>query len=534
MNNLSGVNSLFGVGGGGTISGYSSMGSNTTVYGRVYQILLTDDKDLANSMGVPQGTVGAIQFRFITNGTVDESTPTQTALHLGPHNRTYPIKNEVVEIVSGPSTSAKDPQGNNIFVFYYTNVVDIWNSSEHNSIPDISFNANSDGGAVTGDLKEIGDIVRLQHLPGDIVQEGRFGNSVRMGSSNTLVKNVPWKGPDSSPVYIIRNGQSKNVKKGTKVTIEDMNSDGTSLYFLSDQTINFVPANLNFDSYGQTITNKKNVVVVSTGVTNTPTPIPTTTPAPFTPIVDKPVVEHETQTAPTPKEKIFSFLPDREAPEFFKDVQDIQDDDGARHVQGGSEVWKESLNKYPVTSYASENISSGFSNYFLAYMQHQQGSAGIKAALYYANKESQTVPYINPFSKENIQHNLENNIGRDFGKNPVTPANFIKYWKNKFSISLVSINKKISPVENILIKWARTHGVPIDFVKLVCKTESGFNPQDGNNKYKGLFAIGMEEFQSIYKGDTDIYNTDKNTDVGVRLLKKKLANVSNILKVLNK
>lgn len=323
MSNKAGVASIPGSGHGGGY--YQSPTMYAAAYGRVYKVLLTEDKKLADEMGVPVGTLGAIQFRYLVNDVVNEQTPTQTALHFDSHSRRFPLENEIVELVSGPAPAASNAKGNNIPTIYYKTIIDLWDSAEHNAIPDNSFNTKE--GPVTGkDFAEKGDIARLQHLPGDKIEEGRFGNSVRIGSSNKSIPNVPWSGPDGSPVYIIRNRQSKDLPKGTKITLEDINTDGTSLYFLSDQTIGFNPASYNFDSYGEDITPAAKHKIVTT--------VPTPPPPPGVPTVvadavatkdqtDVAPVVYDTQVKPVVAEDEISFLPDREPPVYYQELEDL-------------------------------------------------------------------------------------------------------------------------------------------------------------------------------------------------------------------
>lgn len=535
--------------GTGRSSEVTFSGGSSTVYGRVYDILLTDDDRSAEEMRVPRGTIGAIQFRFIYNNRVDESLPTQTALHLDPNNRRFPLKNEIVEIVSGPTTSSTDGKGNTIPVFYYKPSVDIWGSVEHNSIPDTSYK-----GAVTGDnFTEKGGITRLQHLPGDAIQEGRFGNSIRIGSSNKSVQGVPWRGPDGSPAVIIRNGQSKSVPKGALLTIEDINSDGGSLYFLSDQTIGFTPASLNFDSYHQDVEAvvKSNVVTHATELQLSPVTSSTSADNAVISTKDTPPVIYQTQTIPVSgsRDEEISFLPDKEAPIFYQEFEE----DVARHVTGDNSNWIKGLNSDAIVkdNALNQNALGGFDPYFMAYMQHQQGPTGLYKIITAAKAGSPSVPitWKSNFDSKgnclNINWNMYgykinapgfkySNVGNDFdavfGKE-YTPANFIKYWKAKFSTRLAQAqNLRPNPtVLSALTKYSSIYGISLAFVMVVCNIESGFNAGSGNAKYKGLFQISVEEFQAVYPNDHDITNIDKNVNVGIRLIKNRLASASSLL-----
>ena len=81
---------------------------------------------------------------------------------------------------------------------------------------------------------------------GDKIIEGRWGNSMRLGST---VKNTPntWSstGENGDPITIIRNGQGNQTDEGWIPTIEDINNDDTSIYFTSTQKIPLEASSIN-------------------------------------------------------------------------------------------------------------------------------------------------------------------------------------------------------------------------------------------------------------------------------------------------
>lgn len=519
-----------------------------SAYGKVESVLLTDDAEAAKKMEVPQGTIGAIQFRYINNNQVDETMPTQTALHLDPNDRSFPVKNEIVEIVSGPSPAAKGGKGNDLPTLYYKRRLNVYGSPEHNSVPNNTF--TSKDGVVTGEFTEQGDIATLLHQPGDRVIEGRRGTSVRIGATNTNVKDAPWSGPDGSPMYVVRNGQSKDIKKGTKLAWEDINNDGTSLYFLSDQIIGFNPANFNFDSYGVDIQEikKSNVVVADVKPTSQPEVSPIVADAKTVPAVkkDEPPVKYETESPPKVEEQELDAIPDVEQPLFSKEFEDT----GAKHIYSGDSLWYNRLLDMPISSteasaVSTSNIVSKITTPVAMYLQHNQGESGFKRIVDAAKKGLNNVPLVK--GEQNINWNMygtrvnapadkyrHSNVGDDFVKvygNSFTPANFLAYWISKFNNNLSSVASSKIPgnIKSIVEKYAKIHRVPVDYALATCKTESGFNPQAGNGTYKGLFAISLEQFQKVYPGDTDIYNPDKNANVGIRLLKEGLAKAQSLI-----
>ena len=297
----SGVASIFKAGESGKASSVNTAGA--LLYGRVYNILLSDKEDEYTKAGIVPGSIGAIQFKFIVKGLEDLNPTTQIAYPFDPRTRAFPVKNEVVEIVSGPSNDIKDAETNNLQVYYYKSVVDMWNSPEHNARPNSQFNQKKE--QVTGEFVEKGNVGRLMHLPGDYVLEGRSGNGIRVGSSNNKSKaKSPWTGPDSSPLIVISNG-----RKSSKLSFEDINKDGSSIYILSDQSITFNPASLNFESYDANMTPVQAAQVV------TPEPAKVEAPLAVVPPVEPPV--EKPADVPTKKEELIKdeveALPDQES-----------------------------------------------------------------------------------------------------------------------------------------------------------------------------------------------------------------------------
>jgi hypothetical protein len=78
----------------------------------------------------------------------------------------------------------------------------------------------------------------LQPYEGDILFEGRFGNTIRLGSTvnGGQYQNLPsWKGSVSGdPIIVLSNGQ---IYKQNSYVVENIETDQSSLYLTSTQTI---------------------------------------------------------------------------------------------------------------------------------------------------------------------------------------------------------------------------------------------------------------------------------------------------------
>lgn len=186
----------------------------------------------------------------------------------------YPLLEELVYIFNLPSP---DIQNNNYKeVLYYITPVNIWGSNHHNGIPNIfndtdipesqqrgynqtELGANKEVSNSTVDIalgktfQEKSNIKPLKKYEGDLVLEGRLGNSVRFGSTILLNETpiTPWSTGSSSgdPIMILRNGQGDRGSVGFKPTIENINLDPSSIYLTSTQQIPLLAASTNYFSY---------------------------------------------------------------------------------------------------------------------------------------------------------------------------------------------------------------------------------------------------------------------------------------------
>ena len=272
-----------------------------------------------------------------------QAGPPVIARPLKSNDRFFPLVNEMVRIVPASSYQNQDPKSNYKISYYYDDIISTWDSPEHNAVPDHTFNdsqfakretyqgAQQGVSNISGDknvsatglrFKETGRVRKLMHSPGDRTIEGRTGNSIRMGSSNSTMK-TPWSGKDNNPLLIIRNGQKITSGDAWLPVFEDIDKDGSSIYMLSGQSMTFIPGNNNFDTYHQRVNtnpkskyiepnNDKSSVVDDFNVEK---------------IVDIPPVIYQTSnTNPVTGSSVITdeidFLPDNEN-QFFKETEDV-------------------------------------------------------------------------------------------------------------------------------------------------------------------------------------------------------------------
>jgi hypothetical protein len=139
---------------------------------------------------------------------------------------TVPLAGEFVQIVKGPGSESS---GNSTNLDYYQPPVNLWNHPQHG--------ASSDTGAppkLAPEFYEQVDINPLKPYPGDIILEGRTGQSIRFSEG---FSNTPWTSPSASqPVVIIANGQVSTTE-GSSYIIEDINLDPASIYLTSNHKV---------------------------------------------------------------------------------------------------------------------------------------------------------------------------------------------------------------------------------------------------------------------------------------------------------
>jgi hypothetical protein len=184
--------------------------------------------------------------------------------------KNYPLINELVYVIELPSVNIGDNTA--LKTTYYINTIALWNHPHHNAYPDnpnaLPPSQNKDYDQTTGGsvrrvtdqsteiflgntFKERSNIHPLLPFEGDIIYEGRWGNTIRLGST---VQNRPnnWStvGTDGDPILILRNGQPTNVTdEGWIPVVEDINKDLSSIYLTSTQQVPITVAQTNYNSY---------------------------------------------------------------------------------------------------------------------------------------------------------------------------------------------------------------------------------------------------------------------------------------------
>lgn len=247
------------------------------VAARVLDIVLDENHPQFKNVGEWNG-IGAIFYELVNQSGTNSGT--NFALPYDSQIKTYPLVNEIILLFSLPDQN----QGRNTSSqsYFYLKPLGVWNHPHHDAYPNPSnfitsgqandykesenglvrqvtdgstgINLNSPSNPSQNTFVEKTDIHPLMPYMGDSLLEGRYGQSLRFGStakSKSSINNS-WStaGNNGDPITIVRNGQPTKVSdEGWIPIVENISQDLSSIYLTSYQKIPFSTANENFISY---------------------------------------------------------------------------------------------------------------------------------------------------------------------------------------------------------------------------------------------------------------------------------------------
>jgi hypothetical protein len=237
---------------------------------RVKSIILNEEHPKFKDLG-EWSSLGAIEFEYVSTPS-GKSNILSVAYPLQPNVKNYPLINEIVFLITLPSVGIGLTW--NATRSYYVNVVSLWNHPHHNAYPE---NSNVAPPSQIKDYPQVGvgsvkrvedknteiylgqtflerpDIHPLLPFEGDFIQEGRWGNSIRFGSTvKRGGERNDWSsfGINGDPITILRNGQSPSSSNEGWVPItENINEDLSSIYSTSTQKIPLEVSSTSYVSY---------------------------------------------------------------------------------------------------------------------------------------------------------------------------------------------------------------------------------------------------------------------------------------------
>jgi len=244
---------------------------------RVLAVILDDKEypELFKKHG-EWASIGGIIFEFVKQPTKDKNLLNkQFAAPLYSNIKHLPVEHEIVLVVQSSDSGILDNL--NSFSYYYLPPTNVWANSHHNAVPDQILAIPGEGDGLPdrsrSDYVTVGDkVVRqidtngteifkpgdpftefpyistLTPYPGDLILEGRWGNSLRFSSTNSdygLGRNWGNYLSTNPPITILRNGVEPNLgetKPVWETVSEDINKDYSSIYLTSEQKIPLKPS----------------------------------------------------------------------------------------------------------------------------------------------------------------------------------------------------------------------------------------------------------------------------------------------------
>jgi hypothetical protein len=183
--------------------------------------------------------------------------------------QTPPTVGEIILIFNGPNQYSG--RNNVELQWYYLCTLPIQSSIYKNVLP------TTDKSNVNENILPTKTINPLQAFSGDTLIQGRFGNSIRLGSS-AIQKDVSqtsimpsWFGNNSTnklnsdPIIILSNTSKHSSNDqdpyGRKYSIENIDTDASSLYLTTTQQINNLSLNKNTNKSGGYLNYNKSQVI---------------------------------------------------------------------------------------------------------------------------------------------------------------------------------------------------------------------------------------------------------------------------------
>jgi hypothetical protein len=230
------------------------------IIGRVKKVVMgpfigntkTPDPDYTNP-----GDIGKIKYELLYSplATSKANQVSEPAFPIFSFVKQYPVVNEIVLILGGPTERLNDSSQNQ--QYFYFPPYSIWNSSNHGAFPNMYewqdfLDSYSNKPSYQGSATEIPKLplgatftekyVRnLQPFEGDSIIQSRFGQSIRFGSTVPVMKNFnTWStsGENGDPITIISNSQGNRQGLGKfDNLVEDINKDGSAIWMTSTQEV---------------------------------------------------------------------------------------------------------------------------------------------------------------------------------------------------------------------------------------------------------------------------------------------------------
>lgn len=198
---------------------------------RVKDVILDESHPEYELFGGPNA-IGAVKYEVLAKDyTYEDTKVLAIAFPINNTIRQIPLINEVVLLTTAPDSTINSLKGSNK-VTYYTTIVGLWNHPNHNASP----SQNEDSLDLGDGVEESDKVNPLQPFPGDIMVEGRQGQSIRLSGFKSDKNTFTDDSNNGDPFIIISNGQEE-VGNGYEHIVENINTDDSSIYLTSNHSV---------------------------------------------------------------------------------------------------------------------------------------------------------------------------------------------------------------------------------------------------------------------------------------------------------
>jgi len=203
---------------------------NKTVTVRVYDVILNSKHPEYEKMG-KELSIGVIRYAPLDRK-VDKNQINKLPFAFPSNNSTnlLPLVNEIVILDILPSEKAGDVD-RNATKLYYSSIVSIWNNNNNNQLVN-----EPEEKVDTGKFIENNEVKPLSPFPGDLILQGRYGHSIRMGGTVSDFNILSNESNNGKPFTIISNGATDTNQEISHI-VENINEDSTSIYLLSNHLV---------------------------------------------------------------------------------------------------------------------------------------------------------------------------------------------------------------------------------------------------------------------------------------------------------
>ncbi len=255
---FTGLNDRYNAPGSGDSPGKGPL--SKVIIGSVIEVCLGPDYSSKTNPYQSPRDIGKIRYRNIeTDIQKTDDQCTNLAYPVDKALTKYPLPGEQVVIYVANAEVVDENSRKPVDVTHmYGPVVSTLHNITYNSYPYLGSNTNKvdstqavstpqadqrfDNNIKNLESYKEGDNIRfqkqLQPLEGDVIIQGRFGNSIRLGST-TPVGTSPWSqaGTGGSGIMILRVDRSTTTTESEASTLESVEEDDSSIYMCTSQKV---------------------------------------------------------------------------------------------------------------------------------------------------------------------------------------------------------------------------------------------------------------------------------------------------------